>query len=157
MFASHWSYSWIDNGTQAYSAAQSLTTGLNPSATWTTANTNDATGTGVIARGRPQASPRIQQFTDWALGHGITTAAAGYSFSVSEPRSQATAVGTSSEEFVYRSDGNMRTQQFSFNTPYAAAAANACGRVAYSGFHVSVGADTNGFAFPNHCTGDLTH
>jgi hypothetical protein len=156
MFASHWSYSWIDNGTQAYSAANSLTTGLNPSATWTNQNPNDASGTGVIARGRPQASPRIQQFTDWALGHGITTAAANYSFTVAEPRSQATVVGTSSEEFVYRSDGNMRTQQFSFNTPYASGSANACGRVAYSGFHVVTG-NTSAQAFPNHCTGDLTN
>jgi hypothetical protein len=155
MFNSHWSYSWIDNGTTPYAAATSLTTGLSPSGTWVTDSPNDATGTGVIARGRPQSSPRIQSFTDWALAHGVTTAAANYSFTIAEPRSQVTALGTSSEEFVYRSDGNTRTQQFSFNTPYAAPAANACGRVAYSGFHVSTG-NTDTSAFPNHCTGDLT-
>jgi hypothetical protein len=49
----------------------------------------------------------------------------------------------------------MRTQQFSFNTPYGAPAEAICGRVAYSGFHVTIG-DTENAIFPAHCTGDLT-
>jgi hypothetical protein len=93
------------------------------------------------------------------------TVAPGYDFSIIDPRSQATSIGASSEEFVYRSDETeLGVQQFSFNTPYGAPAAAACGRVAYSGFHVA--ASEGGMMgmkgpfgdaiFPAHCTGDLT-
>jgi hypothetical protein len=145
MFASHLGFSWLNgNGT------------LGNAATWTTSlDTSSTTGTGAVSLGRPRASPRIQNFADWMNGHGIATQAGGYLFTIAEPRSQNTGLGTSSEEFVHRTDGNQRTQQFSFNTPYAASAANACGRVAYSGFHVSIG-NTGTAVFPNHCTGNLT-
>jgi hypothetical protein len=155
MFGSHWSYSWIDgNGNVAYAPATAANTGLTAAGTWTSGGTFPSSGTGAIALGRPRASPRIQNFADWMSGHSIA-AAPGYTFGITEPRGQNTGLGNSSEEFVYRTDGDMRTQQMSFNTPYAAPAANICGRVAYSGFHVSVGNTTNA-VFPNHCTGDLT-
>jgi hypothetical protein len=49
-------------------------------------------------------------------------------------------------------------QQYSFNTPYAAPSSAICGRVAYSGFHVTPGGGNfNGVVFPAGCgTGDLT-
>ncbi|HTV20242.1 MAG TPA: hypothetical protein VMG12_16270, partial [Polyangiaceae bacterium] len=62
-------------------------------------------------------------------------------------------------EFVHRTDGNQRIQQFSFNTPFNAPASAACGRIAYSGFHVVAGSGSNPYQnsiFPQHCTGDLT-
>ncbi|NLE48171.1 MAG: hypothetical protein GX614_07205, partial [Sandaracinaceae bacterium] len=58
----------------------------------------------------------------------------------------------------YRSvDNNSRPQQFSFNTPYGASSANACGRVTVSGFHVA-GSNTPGRGyFPGHCgAGELS-
>jgi hypothetical protein len=159
LFASHLSFSWLhENGDAAYSEADPIATGLGPAATWvTTLNTEDD-GTGVVSMGRPSASPRIENFADWMVGEGITTAP-GYTFPLIEPRSQNVGLGGSSEEFVYLSDGDGRVQQFSFNTPYGAPADAACGRVAYSGFHVSVGGGTQPFAdviFPTHCEGDLT-
>lgn len=154
-FGSHLSFTWLNNnGTQAYSAANALTTGLGPAATWNTTADSSNNGTGAVSLGRPLASPRIQNFADWMTGHGIVAAPA-YTFAIVEPRSQNTGLGTSSEEFVHRTDGNQRTQQFSFNTPYAAPLSATCGRVAYSGFHVSIGS-TGSAIFPNHCTGDLT-
>jgi hypothetical protein len=120
-----------------------------------------AMGTGAISVGRPAASPRIQNFADWMVNEGVTMAPA-YNFAVIDPRNQNTGIGASSEEFVYRQDGNsMSVQQFSFNTPYAAPAEAACGRVAYSAFHVSsssgTGMDFETAIFPAHCTGDLTN
>ncbi|MFT3922708.1 MAG: hypothetical protein QM778_09255 [Myxococcales bacterium] len=52
-------------------------------------------------------------------------------------------------------DSNMkpRVQQLSFNTPYAAASDSICGRVAYSGFHVSSASNFNG-TFPDVCEAD---
>src|SRR5690606_32233661 len=65
------------------------------------------------------------------------------------------------EEFVYRTDGNERSQQFSFDTPYGAPEMAACGRVAYSGFHVAAtGGGTTPFdeaIFPSHCSDELAN
>jgi hypothetical protein len=160
LFASHLSFSWLhQNGTTAYTAEAPLATGLAAAATWSLSiDSSSASGPGKIAIGRPLASPRIDAFAAWMSSEGISSAP-DYTFTITQPRSQATALGASTEEFVYRTDGNNRTQQFSFNTPYGAPEAAACGRVAYSGFHVSAGSGSTPFAntiFPALCTGDLT-
>jgi hypothetical protein len=159
LFASHLSFSWLDgNGNQAYAAATPIATGLNQAATWDPALYTDTSGTGVISVGRPLASPRIANFAAWATAEGIATAP-NYQFNIVDPRSTNTGIGMSTEEFVYRQDGNQRIQQFSFNTPYAAPKAASCGRVAYSGFHVSAGGGSTPYAnsvFPQHCMGSLT-
>jgi hypothetical protein len=102
--------------------------------------------------------------------------APGYQFDINQPRSQEATLGPTSEEFVLTTEitrtGTDRqtmmmtdttttgdqTQQFSFNTPYGAPDKDVCGRVAYSGFHVTVGTtqDNTGQLFPDACTGDLT-
>jgi hypothetical protein len=161
MFASHLSFSWLhDNGTQVYSAGAAFTTGLGQAATWDTniLNNLDNTGTGQVSVGRPLASPRIQNFTEWMDNENVTNAS--NQFTITDPRSMAQTLGASSEEFVFRTNGNQRVQQFSFNTPYAAPVEESCGRVAYSGFHVAnTSGDTDPFAsstFPAHCSGNLT-
>jgi hypothetical protein len=167
MFASHLSFSWLhENGTTPFDAADPVATGLGPAGTWDTMPStidNVDTGTGVIAVGRPNESPRIQNFADWMVREGVTMAPA-YAFMLLEPRSMNLTLGASSEEFVHLTEGtpapaSLRTQQFSFNTPYGAPAEAACGRVAYSGFHVSAGGMMDAYEeaiFPTHCTGDLT-
>ncbi|HVR21135.1 MAG TPA: hypothetical protein VMS65_15590, partial [Polyangiaceae bacterium] len=138
MFASHLSFSWLhENGDTPYDMADPIATGLGPAATWATQSNQLTTGNGLISIGRPNASPRIQNFADWMVNEGVTTAPA-YNFTITEPRSMNTGLGAFSEEFVHLTDMSMRTQQLSFNTPYGAPASAACGRVAYSGFHVSV-------------------
>jgi hypothetical protein len=160
MFASHLSFSWLhENGTAAYDEMDPIATGLGPAGTWATNTNTQDTGTGAISIGRPNESPRIQNFADWMVNEGVTTAP-DYEFDIIEPRSQNTGLGPSSEEFVHLIDMNDRTQQFSFNTPYGAPDEAACGRVAYSGFHVSVGGGSSPFeeaVFPEHCMGDLTN
>jgi hypothetical protein len=210
-FASHLRFTWLDgNGTQAYDPNNPLTTGLAAAATWNeTTDISSSSGNGVVAVGRPLASPHIDSFATWMMNEGVTT---NNAFQIIQPRSQARQLGASSEEFVYTDSvvggtttrppggfgaggmtgaagrggvagspstgaGGMtamgtpedRTQQFSFNTPYAAPTEAVCGRVAYSGFHVAVG-DATGTntmpfvdaVFPKHCgspsdsTGDLT-
>ncbi len=160
MFASHLSYSWLHlNGMDPYMEATALTTGLGLAGTWApTSDTNPNSGLGLISVGRPSASPRIQNFADWMVNEAVTMAPT-YDFMINQPRSTNLTLGPTSEEFVHLQDGTMRTQQFSFNTPYGAPEEAACGRVAYSGFHVSAGGGQTPFqdvVFPEHCTGDLT-
>jgi hypothetical protein len=160
LFASHLSMSWLhENGTTAYSDSAPIETGLAAASTWDTdylATSNlSGSGTGVVSLvgARPRVSPRIDGFASWAVNEGVTTAP-GYTFAITEPRSLAEELGPESEEFVYRQDGDGRVQQFSFDTPYAAPDEAACGRVAYSGFHVAAGGGSAPYAtsvFPAHC------
>jgi hypothetical protein len=144
MFASHLSFSWLyQNGTQPYAASTAIETGLGPAGTWATTSDQATVGIGAISQGRPNTAPRVQNFSDWMVNEGITTAP-NYTFTINEPRSMSTGLGPSSEEFVYLQDGIKRTQQFSFNTPYGAPQAEVCGRVAYSGFHVAVASAAGG-------------
>lgn len=164
MFASHLSFSWLHgNGDQAYDPDDPIATGLADAATWrTSAVSNRNSGTGIISQNRDNTSPRIENFIEWMVSEGVATLNANdeHTFTIIEPRSQANALGEFSEEFVHCDGGDcsgeyVRTQQFSFNTPYGAPEEAACGRVSYSGFHVSIG-NTDDRVFPSHCGGDLT-
>jgi hypothetical protein len=164
LFASHLSFSWLhQNGTTAFSAAAPLATGLAAVGTWDTdyldPNNLSTSGTGVVSLGRAAASSRIQNFVEWMRAEDVIEDD-GLQFAVTDPRSMLTALGPDSEEFVFRSGGNQRVQQFSFDTPYGSPAAQSCGRVAYSGFHVAAtGGGASPFAssvFPAHCSGALT-
>ena len=94
------------------------------------------------------------------MNEGVTSAP-NYTFNITDPRSLSVTLGGDTEEFVYRSNGNQRVQQFSFDTPYGAPDAAACGRVAYSGFHVAgTNGGTNPFTdstFPAHCRDALAN
>jgi hypothetical protein len=165
LFASHLSYSFLNgNGTGVYpDGAADFTTGLGPSASWDTnytANGNlNTSGTGQVSVGRANASDNIDEFADWMINEGVIDDEAD-TFNITDPRSLATDLGEHSEEFVHRTNGNERTQQFAFNTPYGAPDDAACGRVAYTGFHVAAtGGENTPFAtsvFPDHCAGNLT-
>ncbi len=167
MFASHLSYTWIfDNGTVPYDAATWIDTGLAPSANFTgTAGGGPANGVGIVSVGRPRANPaKIQSFSQWLVNENVATYDANadeYRFDILDPRDLSSSVNEFSEEFVYRDvSGTPWVQQYSFNTPYGAPDDAICGRVAYSGFHVSSGGSASAFAnavFPNHCSGDLTN
>jgi hypothetical protein len=163
LFASHLSFSWLhQNGTAAYSAGAPIATGLAAAGSWDTsylaAGNLDTSGTGVVSLGRPRASARIGDFAAWMSREGVI--GGQNQFSITDPRSLVSSLGSASEEFVYRQGGNGRVQQFSFDTPYAAPDAQSCGRVAYSGFHVAAtGGGDSPFVdavFPAHCAGALT-
>jgi len=156
LFGSHLSFTWLyENGDAVYDAADPIATGLAPMATWEVEVDRTTTmGLGVVSVGRPQASPRIQSFADWMAREAVTVPPA-QTFDILEPRSQNATLGPTTEEFVYQEDGTMRVQQFSASTPYGAPPEAVCGRVAYSGFHVSIG-NTAEAIFPMHCAGDLT-
>jgi len=164
MFASHYSYTWIDNnGT------------LDQAASWgDTGNANSGTGfvsmpSGLTIRARANAvkSVLFKNWLDWqgALAGttaGVLTNPNTPQFTITAPRDYAgDTVGATTDEWVYRNAENdetrPRVQQLSFNTPYAASEDNICGRVAYSGFHVANADSNNDELFPAICgTGELS-
>ncbi|HVJ14672.1 MAG TPA: hypothetical protein VM686_04500 [Polyangiaceae bacterium] len=160
MFASHYSRHWIcDNGSAAYDGGSPHTTGLSASGTFDCDGdgVNEDNGTGIVSLGRPGVNTaKLLDFAAWLEHENAATLIGGrYEFAITDPRDLATAVGSFSEEFVYRElASSTSVQQYSFDTPYGAPEAAACGRVAYSGFHVSGG--TADAVFPNHCSGSLT-
>lgn len=172
LFASHLSFKWLRSAKDPdanleYDPEEPLETSLDPAATWNTSsstNVNINAGKGWISLDRPNASPRIENFAEWMEAEGVTSEEEDYSFEIIQPRSQALELGPATEEFVHCDDtggvtqnrcANLRTQQFSFNTPYAAPEEEACGRVAYSGFHVAATSgtlDLGDAVFPSYCT-----
>jgi hypothetical protein len=150
-------------------------------------------GLGNVSTGRPDANPaKIDDFAAWLVNEGAATQNADgeFEFNILEPRDLVESVNPPSEEFVFREyeppqagGGGMMggamadagapavpdepitsVQQYAFNTPFGSPEEASCGRVAYSGFHVSAdealaqgGADPfTDSVFPEHCTGDLT-
>jgi hypothetical protein len=160
MFASHWSYTLLqdNDGTFPFAAGTRYDTGLSQSADWQSSNTFDTSGTGTISVGRPGANAsKISNFSTWLDNEGVIDLPS-LEFDIIDPRDLATAVNTGAEEFIYRSDEDSEPiEQFAFNTPFTAPEDQVCGRVAYSGFHVSPGGNAfdepfKGDDFPGHCT-----
>jgi len=161
MFASHFSYVWIENnGT------------LDASADWGTSGSADdgvgfismPTGTTQRSGANLVKSPLFRSWLDWqgaltGSTAGTLTNPATPQVDIKDPRDRAGAnVGDATDEWVYRKSGNNpRVQQLSFNTPYNANENAICGRVAYSGFHVADASDNSGQYFPGICAdGELS-
>jgi hypothetical protein len=156
VFASHYNYTFLHDDS-----------GFSGSATWGGAsNGNGNTTTGIIDTSFAKGS----SFNEWLgyAGAHHPTYGNGY-ISIADPRSYVSAVGSSSERFVYTDSafrfqpGNVQLsqqsaiQEYSFNTPYGANQNNICGRVLYSAFHVAGASGNDSAIFPNHCsTGALT-
>jgi hypothetical protein len=158
MFASHLSWTWLqDNGNAAYTAASSLDTGLASSVSWGSDDYDQTEGTGFVSIDRPGANPaKVQKYADWLEHEDAAAQSNGeYSFEIIDPRPPARSVGQHTEEYVYKQeDFGTSVQQLAFNTPYGAPGDAICGRVAYSSFHVCAGGGTTPFEdeeFPGYC------
>ncbi len=157
LFASHLSFSWLHgNGFEEYDEADPIATGLAEAATFDESLiSNPDQATGAVSFGREQESSRIDSFATWMEEEGVAEPE-DYEFVIAEPRPQVEEVGEHVEEFVYCTDDLCEddAQQFSFDTPYGAPQDDACGRLAYSAFHVLP--PSNNFAdafFPDDCPG----
>ena len=154
-FASHWSSYWLTRG--------GTNNSLRASASWSDSTGASDTATGRLSIGRPRANAaRIRTFARWLHANSAMSVnfdgdgePSSGTFTILFPRDMVDGISDFSEEWVYRNVSNSaRIQQFSFNTPYGASAANACGRVTFSGFHVA-GSSTPGRGyFPGHCGGN---
>jgi hypothetical protein len=155
MFASHYAYTFIENNGSLDGSAD---WGVSTSATSDTGFISLPSGSTQRAGANAVKSVLFRNWLSWQGALDGTTAdqlvlPATPQFSIAEPRDRAGAnVGPSTDEWVYRNNSGAKVQQLSFNTPYGAAEAQVCGRVAYSGFHVSgASAGGSGKFFPDIC------
>jgi hypothetical protein len=164
VFASHWSYEWLDNN-GTLDTASAWNSPSNDSDNSATAFVSLPSGPTVRTAANPVKS---LLYRDWLTYQGAlsgttagqTTTPATPQLAITDPRDVAgTTAGTSTDEWMYRvKSSTSRIQQLSFNTPYAATEANICGRVAFTAFHVAAttsGAtlSSNDVTFPGACTG----
>lgn len=166
MFASHYSYAWIEGNGSLDNSADWYTSG---SAGSDTAYVSLPTGPTARTGANPVKSVVLRDWLDWqgaltGTAAGLLDSPSNPRFGVADPRDRAGAsVGSSTDEWIYRttnssSAGPRRVQQLSFNTPYGANDDNICGRVAYSGFHVAdANNDDDDDYFPGVCSnGELS-
>ena len=88
--------------------------------------------------------PKGAALADWLETIGATTKKG--EVTLQDTFARLTSVVAPAQRWVYSST---TTQTYSFNTPVGADAANQCGRVVYSSFHIASGA---GASFPSECT-----
>ncbi len=111
----------------------------------TTNNTQDALTTTIVTSGFPKG----QAFSDWLVNvkAANTPATNPAKLNVHEGRQDLTTIGASTQAWMTATNSNNGnvafTPNFTFNTPYSAPAANQCGRVVFSDFHVSAAALIN--------------
>lgn len=146
-FASHYSYAWLEN-----------TDELKTTANWG-GGTSGSSTLAFVETG----FPRGMDFWDWLVEVQATHSLNPKQVEIKQPRGYVTSVKNGSVSWVTTKAGqtghvNANTvQQYSFDTPVNAPAADKCGRVVYSGFHVDEVSTSDAKQFPSYCkAGELT-
>lgn len=178
MFATHFQYVWLNNNDEGAAPHWQDTVNwdvgnarnTNPiwGGTWDAVLTAPPVGT-------PANDPKWAKrrtFAEWVKAPGVTADLRnGQNQSYNPPRIRITEarnnadrnVSAASEEWLTRhndpddDDGRRAVLHYTFNTPIGAA--QQCGRVLFSDFHVSIG-NTENDEFPDHCdsnNGNLTN
>ena len=144
VFATHFEYVYLYNRVP-----------WDATVAWDTANARSGDWTGEVNTG----STKRLLFSQWLDAPGVT-ALSGTSpprVTINEARNNADRpVAAGAEEWITRyndapASGGAAVLHYTFNTPWAAPAANQCGRVLFSDFHVTLG-NTAGQDFPDECS-----
>jgi hypothetical protein len=166
VFASHWSYDWLDQNGTLKDASSWTNSGLTP--------TSDigylSLQNGTVPRPRANATKSVL-YRDWLDWQGALTGTTANTLTspatpqmaLTDPRNAAgQTVGAYTDEWMFKgtSSADYFVQQLSFNTPYASPEDQICGRVAFSAFHVATSGgktlSTADKVFPAEChTGAL--
>ena len=145
VFATHFSYVWLYNN-------MSTTPSYASTATWNiNSGSFDGPNNGLIDQGFPKGQALAQwlQIVNASTTLGIIP--------VNVIRHDFDTPLSSAQRWMYvqnASPGNGPGDfpiHYTFNTPVGASAANQCGRVVFSDFHVENIRTSNGVTFPNEC------
>ncbi|HEX4340929.1 MAG TPA: hypothetical protein VH062_33705 [Polyangiaceae bacterium] len=142
-FMTHFSYSWLEfPGGKGYVAGDNWSTVADWSPTGTamtsSINTQDPL-TGTV----DTTFPKGDVFSTWLQNVGATIVPTR--LTIHEGRQDLVSIGTGAQQWMKAKDLTYAvspnyTNLFTFNTPVGATAANQCGRVVFSDFHVSANA-----------------
>jgi hypothetical protein len=164
-FITHFGYVWL-----AYPSAKSYVgapDNWGSVATWRhltgTTMTQDPLRATILT-----SFPKGADFSVWLDTVGASVSTGSNQLDIHEGRDDLSAVGTSTQAWMTAHDNNYAgtagnfPPHFTFNTPYGAPAANQCGRVVFSDFHVSANAlvggtnscvDNSACGYGQHCVG----
>ena len=135
VFATHYSYAWLTPSFAPFTGT----------ATWDVAQANPPDPlTGFI----DFTNPRGQAFAQWSQVVGASTVYG--QVTLDNTRQDFDAVNaTEAQQWLYWNNGGTKTPlHYTFNTKVGATAANQCGRVLFSDFHVTNG---GGGDYPSEC------
>jgi hypothetical protein len=139
LFVTHYSYSWL------YDIAP-----FSGTAKWNVKQSNPGDPlTGTI----DTSFPKGQAFAQWLVNVKAGTLVSGQTqIQIHVPRHDLDGVVAPSQQWI-TSSNPASVQHYTFNTPVGTPAANQCGRVLFSDFHVA-DSSTSGKTFPNECGKD---
>ncbi len=147
IYTSHFGYSFLHGQNQK--APPALNTAFDATATWNVNQSSPPNQTATI----DQSFPRGMTFANW-----LKQVAGGTlgRVQVNTVRHDFDAVVAPSQRWVYgtttgAAGGTVIPLHYTFNTPVGTPAAQQCGRVMYSDFHVNTGASGTG-TFPGECS-----
>jgi hypothetical protein len=135
VFATHFSYAWLYN----YSP-------FSGTATWQVAQPDPGNVTGLV----DFTNPKGQAFAQWSMVVGASTAY-GQVGPITQVRRDFDAVNAmEAQQWLYWNNaGTPVPLHYTFNTAVGVPAAQQCGRILFSDFHVAQG---SGGTFPQECT-----
>jgi hypothetical protein len=153
VFATHFGYVWL--ATPSGGAPQNSTT-FYGTANWLNPLNQSADYRDPMTGTIDQTFPKGLAFAQWLVNVGASTTLG--SLIINEPRHNAkSAINPPSQRWFYGNSTSTTTTKpdmllsMTYNTPTTAAAANQCGRVVFSDFHVSADALVSG---GGACNGD---
>ena len=144
MFTTHYSYAWLNNDPGNVNA-------FSQTAQWALNTQEQTSVTGTIDFPSSIPSDPRTTFAAW-----MNFVLAGSQFNLTKVRQDFTGVNAPTIEWISTLDNMSGTSihgfplLFTFDTPYNAA--QTCGRVTFSDFHVTSSANTTGVPFPTECT-----
>lgn len=120
----------------------------NTTALWDVDGSGAASATAKV----DESFAKGQAFASWLRLIGAATGSTGNTnLTVYDARNDFTAVVAPAQRWLYTTGSSSFPLHYTFNTPVNAAAANQCGRVVYSDFHVNTGTSTTSTVFPAEC------
>jgi hypothetical protein len=135
VFATHYSYNWLDTNAPFSGTANWAIGGANPPDPLTA----------VV----DQSFPRGMAFAQWLQIVGASAAAG--QVSLNQTRHDFNGVVSPSTGWLYSSRNTSQYLHYTFNTPVGSPSADQCGRVLFSDFHVTNANSTSGYTFPSEC------
>jgi hypothetical protein len=151
VFATHYSYVWAYNDTP-WGCGDQCTTSGQTTAAWDINNASySAEFTGFV----DQSFPKGVALANWLQGVGASSTVGQIPVDVVRWDFDSVIAGQQWLYSTHPPNAASFPMHYTFNTPVGASAANQCGRVVFSDFHVENSSGANNVVFPKECNGNV--